>query len=214
MFLKTMLITLSCFLISCQKWTTVPKDRIVPNSIASADEQSLLQANVAEIQNLATTSGISKTFINFPIVVVDKSPTGNDPQAFCWADRKGNGVYIGILKKTFEAIKNEASFTENYLFLLLVHEFGHCLFNRKHEVAFIKPLGKKIYLQDHAGKRHDLWDNAIPITAMNSSTPGIMGGPYLTLALKRYYLLEIAGMKRWSTVRDLETVDGIALENK
>lgn len=208
--LKIMSYLLLGFLLSCQKPADSQRDKIIPSSIASTEEQTLVQATISEIQNLATSAGISYSFINFPVVVVKQSADGSQPLAFCHKDRNGKGIYIGILKKTLDGI-NESSISENYLFLLLVHEFGHCLFDRSHEDVVLSHSTVKIYLVDQVGQNRSPFRNQIPASAMNESTPGTIGSYYLSEAIKKYYISEVAGISRWKTVFDLGGIDGIRL---
>lgn len=199
--------------LSCQKPQNANSENIVPESIASAQEQSEIKNTVSEIQELGDRLRLNRDFNSFPIRIVEKYSGDGGALAFCQQREDGTGVYIGILKSTMDNYfaqlqpKGENSF----LYLLIVHEFGHCLYGRDHEDATISVPGLNIFFAGKNPAEYVEIGGEIPVSVMMTQASSSLGSYVLPEDVKSYYLSEIAGLKRWKNREDLEAVNGVKL---
>ncbi len=199
--------------LSCQKPQNANSENVVPESIASAQEQNEIKSTISEIQELGDRLNLNKDFNSFPIKIVEKYPSDGDALAFCQQREDGTGVYIGILKSTmdnyFAHLQPQGE--NSFLYLLLVHEFGHCLYGRGHEEATISVPGLNIFFAGKNPAEYVEIGGEIPVSAMMTQTSSRLGSYVLPEGVKSYYLSEIAGIKRWKNREDLEAVIGVKL---
>jgi hypothetical protein len=208
--MKYFLITaISACLISCQK-TNGGSQNLVPASTASNWQQKEISTTLAEIQNFADELGLGKNFKSFPIVIVDSFPGPNEVLAYCQQDEDGAGVYIGILKSTmYDYIDRSDNNYNSFLYMLLVHEFGHCFYQRQHDESTIAFPGMHVFFRTRFfPPEYISIGSEIPVSVM-THTPRPETSHFLPDGVKKYYLAEVAGLTRWQTLMDVEKTPGV-----
>jgi hypothetical protein len=202
-----LLLIFSVALSSCQKNMLSPPPS--PASVASPQDQGKLSRALNEIQQIADDLGLGRDFRNFPIVIVDRSPGSHEVLAYCQQDENGSGIYIGILKSTMDNYINYETNGESFLFMLLVHEFGHCFYQRSHDETTLAFPGMQIYFRVHMFPPEYInVGSEIPVSAM-TSTPRPEASHFLPESVKKYYLSEVAGLTRWYSRQDVEHTPGV-----
>jgi len=201
--------------VSCQDQDRRPLALKVPASLATKDDNQEIQKTISEIQSIADKIRLQRDFSSFPIVIVDKYPGPLDNvAAFCQQAEDGGGVYIGIIKEYFDHYIKEIQpkYGNAFLYILLVHEIGHCFYNRGHEETRVRVPGKNIFFQRETdSNEYDLISGELPVSAMSSEALSLLSGHFMPEGVKEYFLAEIAGGKRWQNQEDLESTDGIKL---
>lgn len=165
-------------LLSCQPLDEAKKT--VPNSEATTFEQEEINQTVSEIETLATSMGIDRNFKNFPVIVILEDSLNRKAQAYCKHERNGAGFYVAIMKSTMDEYRllYKPHGKNSFLFMLLVHEFGHCFFGRgHHENTALRNGGSKV-----------------PVSAMMTTSHNLLGMQELSQKVKSYYIAEIAGL--------------------
>jgi hypothetical protein len=187
--------------LSCApKRSESPDAVVMPENIASSDQKNELLKLKEEIQAIADKNNLQKDFYNFPVIVTDDDYDSRHPLGLCKLDSNGNGVFIAISQSTMDVFKGK-------LFILLVHEFGHCLYRRDHDSKRIGIVGYNIVFEFENEPNAEMVGAEISVSAM---APDVLGFRYPE-AVKEYYLLEIAGIRRWKDQHDLESTPGIKL---
>jgi hypothetical protein len=195
---------LVCF--SCNKNDTTA-DLPIPQDVGSLSDKNYLSGVINEIQRYAAQLGIEQNFTNFPVLVVHDGPVGDGILAYCQRDDGGKGVFIGVLDTTMAKVtRNFDSAAESFIYMILVHEFGHCLYGRGHDNSEIRVPGYDIYFNVRG--QEFLVGESIKVSAMSVNRGLDMPIP---VGVKKYYLQEVAGLRRWQSIRDLESNSGIEL---
>ncbi len=183
-----------------------------PADISSSQDRKDIEVVKTEIQDLAEQIGVPGDFKNFPVIVVSKYPGQDGPLAYCHESQNHSSRYIGIVKTTMETYLTEqhAHRDSSFLFKLLVHEYGHCLFDRGHDETMLGQPGYNIFIvvPDQNGETLKPIGSEIAVSAMASINWWMTDLPR---DLKKYYLREIAGETRWRKPEDLEIQPGIRL---
>lgn len=167
--------------LSCQSSREV-QPKITPSTEASSFEQEDITQAVTEIQTLADQLNLNLNFKSFPVVVIVKDTLGRNAQAYCEFKSNGSGgQYIAIMKSTITEYQllYKPHGQNSFLFMLLVHEFGHCFFGRSHSEHVVQNSNGEL----------------VPVTAMVTKSPNQLGMKVLSSTAKLFYLAEIAGIK-------------------
>lgn len=200
------------FLFSCNAVSKFVDETDPPADISSEQDRQDIELVKSEIQNLADQIGVTGNFKDFPVIVVEQFTEHPGALGYCHQGQNLSQSYIGILKKTmdmylFEQRKNNDT---SFLFKLLLHEYGHCLFNRTHDETMIGKPGFDIFMIVSTAFEEKLEPIGpqISVSAMASINWRMTRLPR---ELKKYYLREISGMVRWQTSKDLEVQPGLKL---
>lgn len=164
--------------LSCQSPKEAPKS--IPKSEATSSEQEAIVQTIAEIQNLADSMGLHQNFKNIPVVVISEDKFNRKAQAYCEHRRGGGGLYVAIMKSTMDEylMLFKPHGKNSFLFMLLVHEFGHCYFGRGHnEETSLSSSG-----------------SMVPSSAMMIRSHNLLGMHELSETMKIYYIAEVAGL--------------------
>ncbi len=199
-------------LFSCNAVSKFVDETDPPADISSEQDRQDIEVVKSEIQDLADQVGVVGNFKDFPVIVVEKFSDHSGALAYCHQGQNPSQSYIGILKKTMDLYLNEQrkNSDTSFLFKLLLHEFGHCLFNRAHDETMLGKPGFHIYMIDSTGfeERLEPIGPQISVSAMASINWWMTRLPR---ELKKYYLREISGQVRWQTSKDLEVQPGLKL---
>ena len=199
-------------LCSCSQNVKESNDGERPIDVSTNRNRQDIDQVKFEIQTLADQIGVPGNFKDFPVIVVEKYPGQDGPLAYCHESQNQSVRYIGIVKETMENYLLEPySHQDNsFLFKLLVHEFGHCIFNRGHDETMIGKAGFTIFFLVPGlwGDELKPIGSEIAVSAMASINWWMTGLPK---DIKKYYLREIAGQVRWRTPVDLQSQPGLRL---
>ena len=134
--------------VACSPTPDAAEDVERPADISSNQDRKDIEAVKTEIQELAEQIGVPGDFKNFPVIVVAKYPGQDGPLAYCHESQTHSSRYIGIVKTTMETYLSElhAHQDSSFLFKLLVHEYGHCLFDRGHDETMLGRPGYNIFI--------------------------------------------------------------------
>ncbi len=208
----TVFLVVGVLVASCSPSPEASEDVERPADIASNQDRKDIEAVKAEIQALADQVGVPGGFKDFPVIVVSKYPGQDGPLAYCHESQNRFARYIGIVKATMETYLSEQHSHQDssFLFKLLVHEYGHCFFDRGHDETMVGKPGYNIFivLLDENGTNLKPIGTEIAVSAMASINWWMTDLPR---DLKKYYLREIAGQVRWHKFEDLQTQPGIRL---
>ena len=199
-------------LFSCNAVSKFVDETDPPADISSAQDRQYIEEVKSEIQALADQIGVVGNFKDFSVIVVEEFSEYPGAIGYCHKGQAPSQNYIGILKKTMDKYLNEQRKNNDtsFLFMLLLHEYGHCLFNRSHDETMIGKPGFHIYMIDSTGFEEILEPIGpkISVSAMASINWRMTRLPR---ELKKYYLREISGQVRWQTSKDLEVQPGLKL---
>ena len=198
--------------VACSPTPDVASEVERPADISSNQDRKDIEVVKTEIQDLAEQIGVPGDFKNFPVIVVSKYPGQDGPLAYCHESQNHSSRYIGIVKTTMETYLSEqhAHRDSSFLFKLLVHEYGHCLFDRGHDETMLGRPGYNIFIvvPDQNGETLKPIGAEVAVSAMASINWWMTDLPR---ELKKYYLREIAGETRWRKAEDLEIQPGLRL---
>jgi hypothetical protein len=168
---------------------TLPVNSATPEETQKIDEAlALIQADLAE-------EGIHKNLRRVKIIVADL----DDPsiQGRCYRNA-GKGVAL-VMSHQILAQESPDEDLYPWYFTVLLHEIGHCYFNRDHETEVIPFPNKEVVYSaasSRPGKEHTgAW--------ISPSVMNLASDRYMLKALRRYYVKEVAGLDRVRSIEDL-----------
>lgn len=153
----------------------------IPQNTANALQSDRINEVVTQIEADLKELGVDKNLKQIPIIVFEMDE--ETKVGVCVKKKTGEGLYIGISPKVLNQDK-----MKGYLpayFHTILHEIGHCYFNRVHEEVMPDPLH---------GKGH-------VFTVMNTKVWFL-----IPESLRKYYVGEIAGIGRVYNDEDLERI--------
>jgi hypothetical protein len=167
------------FILNCQSPVEKQK-KITPSTSATVSEQEDINHTLDEIQTLADQLNLNQDFKNFPVVVLVEDSLRRKAQAYCEYKSSGGGQYIAIMRSTMAEYQllYKPHGQNSFLFMLLVHEFGHCFYGRSHSDNIT---------QNSVGEN-------VPLSAMLTTSPNLLGMKNIPSSKRLYYLSEIAGI--------------------
>lgn len=194
-------------MVACQRPETPPSPERPPD-IATQAEHDQIRAALANLSALAAASGVGD-FSSFPVLVVDSfAGEGAAAAAYCQRGADGRGAFVGVLRSTLrraEARRWEWG-DDSFLEMILLHELGHCVFGRGHDDTLLEKEGWHLSFR-YGGARGDRFFNfRIQASVMHSSP--LLTDPFPE-SLKRYYVAELAGLRRWASLDDVAREEGV-----
>ena len=182
-----------------------------PVDVGTLEDHAKIQQTALEIEKVAASLGKGKDFHSFPVFVVGKNTPHAMGSAYCLSDSSGHGVYIGIRRHLLEetAEMNANGFGKSRLFLILLHEYGHCLFGRAHDTELLRQPNTRINLQADPASSVFQSVVALPPTCMYPNA-------YITElpdSLKKYYVGELFGLGRMKSLGEAEKLEGFQLSS-
>jgi hypothetical protein len=177
----------------------------IPVNEATQAETDLIESEKAEITEIAKTLGVELDLDQIPVIVTTANGLKNSEglpayQGLCEFDSNGKGRFIILTKEVlnFDLMKSSV-YSQRELTLLsfqvLLHEIGHCYFNRKHETNNLEKTGYEFVI---AQKSEKFSYDQLPTSIMSTSV-----GATLPYNLKKYYVAEILGVFRANSAEEL-----------
>jgi hypothetical protein len=173
----------------------------VPNDQSSEDERDAVGKVLETIAQYASEFGQEVDFSKLPIIVRARDNPSENVAGRCHYDYEMKGHFIEIFK---DVIPIRATSREKYyspeLFVVLLHEIGHCYYYRPHEAATIRKRGYEMAftVPTDSGTGVVVF-NEIPATIMIDTWS--IGIPK---SLERYYVGEVLGIQRANTPEELQ----------
>jgi len=159
----------------------------LPKDSVTAAEKLKIQTATARIEADLKEAGVSIKLDTVPVIVSDFGD--HVTMGRCYQDSKGTPIAIVLSHAVLSFDAPDEDFEPWYLTVLL-HEIGHCYFNREHEDDMIYPNGQMIFGKLAAHSREQGWG------ALNPSVMNTSGERNLLKVLRAYYVKEIAGLDR------------------
>lgn len=162
----------------------------LPTDTATTEERAKINAALGLIQRELDESGVDKKVDSIKIVVADLE----DPRVRgrCYQDDDGNGLGIVLTRDTL----GQDSINENYhpwYLTVLLHEIGHCHFDREHEDEVLSPYTAELSFGESDENKSEL---GLTIAGLAPSVMNSSGSPMMLKSMFPYYVREIAGIER------------------
>jgi hypothetical protein len=182
---------------------------VMPNDESTAYERKVIKRTTKKIESIARTLGRDLKFNSIPVLVTTEDPTVTKRWGYCQWDENEKGVFIVLNREVFRKDLEDSRL--HFVFGVLLHEIGHCYFGRKHDTAVIKRDGYKISIEtfDSEGGTTITIDE-FPVSIMYSKS-SLVGSPLtgVPTSLENYFVAELLGLQRVSSVEDLEELPGV-----
>jgi hypothetical protein len=175
---------------------------IIPQDQATASERAAVEHTLDLISKYAAEFGEVRDFRQLPIVLrVRDNPTEN-VAGRCHYNYDMRGFFIEIFKDVIPILPaTRAGQFSSELFIVLLHEIGHCYFSRPHDPALIKRVGfEMVFSVSTDSGDNDVYYYEIPASIMIDTWS--IGIPK---DLERYYVGEILGVFRANTPEELQS---------
>jgi hypothetical protein len=174
----------------------------LPSNQASPLEASLLNEALDRIQNDFDQLDVKINLRSIPYTVSDL----NRYHGICFMGANGVPKGIALHHRIFSRFVNLQN-DYGLLYYVLLHEIGHCFFNRRHEEVIYHYEGHQFVL-NFASFESPLTMPFLYVTVMKDKSP------YQEMIPKElwpYYVKEIAGLDRMETWEDLKTYTDIEI---
>lgn len=170
---------------------------IIPEDQATEEERLLLSSTVRLIEDYASELGHNVKFDSVPIVIRVRENPAENIAGRCHYKYDLTGSHIEIFKDVvpISLARRENSFAPE-LFIVLLHEIGHCYFQRSHQNDLIKKSGYEMIFE--------LRDSDIVFSEVPSSVMIEAWNMGLPKSLERYYVGEVLGLYRATTPEELK----------
>lgn len=166
-----------------------------PADTSTTEEQKIIQYNLEHIAIMAKEFGSTQKFNSIPVVVSDSGFNGTPFWGYCGL--YGDGRYIALKREIFSYPN------KNLIFAVLLHEIGHCYFNREHSFDLIKRNGLAIKWTFTKPQADPFYFRGMPASIMyfddlGSNDKQFTSPNVLTFvkSLQKYYVRELILGKR------------------
>jgi hypothetical protein len=185
-------------LISCGR--KVVEESNFPDNQASAVEKEVLDEVLSTIQADFDALGVRVDVRDTRYSVADT----DNALGICFKSASGERRGIALHHKVF-AEMIETKDTYGLIYKVLLHEIGHCFFDREHDETYFSEPGYVMLIEMREGsiERH----STLPVTLMSE-----LGWYRVPKTLWPYYVKEIAGIDRIVEWEDIEPYANITLE--
>lgn len=182
---------------SCGKPVTQLSFKL-PADTASAAEREQINEGVSLIQAQLDENGVNTDVSRLKIVVAElEDPT---VRGRCYHDERGRGFGIVLTKSVFAEGHGNADYLPWYLTVLL-HEIGHCYFQRQHEDDILSPFMAELTFETK--KANATTHDGLLLASLAPSVMNVNNSPLMLKSMFPYYVREIAGLERIQTWQDV-----------
>lgn len=193
----------SFLFLSCGAWAPQGSSQnvAVPKDEATSKDLLAIERTLELISEQASVLGYQNDFRDIPIVVRASGGQAESVAGRCHFTANGKGHYIELFKDVLEleAPRRSSAYCTD-LFIVLLHEIGHCYFHRPHDHAMIKEEGfEMIFQMPSAHGAAEVSYSELPASIMIGSWQ--VGIPR---SLEKYYIAELLGLFRAQTPYDLQ----------
>lgn len=209
--MKTLIFSGLLAIACCTACTASTRNALpVPTNEATKLEEDRIDLTLQEIEQISADLGRPRKFRSLPIVVTSEDPIATNRLGFCSSLGFGDNGFISINRAV---LKDDTERNRlDYLFGVLLHEIGHCYFNRIHEDTVVQKPGFRFEVEvtDSVGGT-TLYLDAFPVSIMNVAGDSASEMIRVPSAFKRYYVAEIMGIERLESVGEVEKFPGVRL---
>lgn len=181
-FMITKVLFFSLFIISCGQKT--PANILLPADQSTLEEKEILMRAIDKIQGEFDMNGVSVNLLSIPYHVSNSLP--EQIAGVCVHKNNGDPVGIAINGKILREWVIETPDYYGFFYKALLHEIGHCFFQRDHDGAHLEVpeniLNSRVI------------DLSVMVDGGQANTPKV---------LWPYYVREVAGLDRISSLEDL-----------
>lgn len=170
----------------------------LPADTATPEQKQKISEALEMIQGDLDANGVKHDLTRVPVIVAKLE----DPnvQGRCYRTVEGKGLAIVLTPD----LMNQGSYDENlhpWYLTVLLHEIGHCYFNREHETEVLALGGQELVFPVRRTEKSLEYTMAwISPSVMNIHAERLMFKDLLG-----YYVREIAGLDRISTWDELSS---------
>jgi hypothetical protein len=187
-------------LFSCGKAKTVKN---FPENNASKSEQETLNKVLSNIQKDFDDLKIK---VNLKNIRYSVNSLGGTHVGICYRKKNGQGIGIAIDHTVFLS-EIESQNYYGRIYNILLHEIGHCFFNRNHEEKFLNLEGQQMVVQvDPISNAQHSYTQFVTSVMVPYEAFVIM--PKI---LWPYYVKEIAGIDRIEKIDDVKQYAELSL---
>ncbi len=167
---------------------------VIPADEATDAEKEILFKALDRIQDEFDGIGVSVNLRSIPyhVATLDSSLAG-----YCAYRADGSPIGIAINHSVFNYWGSETELHYGPIYKVLLHEIGHCFFGRDHDQEMFSVPGHELGLQLLAGHPEEI-RSELELSAMKDYAE-----PFTAKALWPYYIKEIAGQDRITSLADL-----------
>lgn len=173
----------------------------LPADETTADQKAMIEDTLAKIEATTASLGQPRSFRSIPVIVTTEKHYLNEAKGACvkLADRP-QFILVSPEVLDFEQRLSPSS-KASTLFPVLLHEIGHCYFQRSHDSTKISLAGSDISLTTKASRAEEV---------VGSLDASVMTPETLVMErqLERYYVAEVMGLAK---AHRLEDVNAYAL---
>ncbi len=184
---------------------------VIPDDQASSDERDAVSKVIESITEYAAEFGQNHDFTKLPVIVRPRDNPSENVAGRCHYNYEMKGHFIEIFKDVIPIRANNRDvYYSSELFVVLLHEIGHCYFYRPHEGATIRKRGYEMVFRVPTNYgTGDVVFNEIPATIMIDTWS--VGIPK---SLERYYVGEVLGVQRANTPEELQSFVDFRLRSR
>lgn len=186
---------------SCGAGKTIIVDGVLPEDKASALESSQLDEALSKIQSDFDEIGVEINVRSIPYTVNDLGENAG----ICVRRADGRPKGISIDHKTFWGFDFDRNHELPQIYNTLLHEIGHCFFNRSHEDDWLQ-VPQKCFLAKYYPDRSPTKDMSLQLSVMN-----IIGWNVIPTSIWPYFVKEIAGVHRLRSWQEMQAYVNIEL---
>ena len=167
---------------------------LIPQNQASIEQDEKINKTLDEIDSVLDELGVDIDLSIVPVVVMDIKPAGQ-----CFRTKDKVGIYMVIDTEIVDAPARGEHF-ESPLFSVLLHEIGHCYFERDHSYGELRADGKVVSVnyEDYTDEFASLDFYFLPTTIMHDKVSFPM-----PKKLRKYYVSEVVGLESARVPEDL-----------
>lgn len=173
----------------------------IPDDQASTAERDAVSEILESITKYTAEFGQQHDFTRLPIIVRSRDNPSENVAGRCHYNYQNQGHFIEVFKDVIPVTaSNRDVYYSAELFIVLLHEIGHCYFGRPHEAATIRKRGyEMVFKVPTEYGTGEVVFNEIPATIMIDTWS--VGIPR---SLERYYVGEVLGLQRANTPEELK----------
>lgn len=174
---------------------------------STAEERILIEKTLAKISDMAAQYGYNDSFTRIPVSVTTEDIGLTGRTGFCID--YGTSRRIVINRMNFPSQSGQR---HDLLFHILLHEIGHCYFNRPHTTQILKKPGHYIYVEIEDESGGEAWPaEGFPLSAMFMGSrvcawtcPNGAASLLVLRELQNYFVAEMIGIR---VLRDPSGID-------
>jgi hypothetical protein len=174
---------------------------IVPEDQATEVEREAIEQTLKQITKYTKQWGKDMDYHRLPIILRVRDNPSENVAGRCHYDYDMNGHYIEVFKDVVPVgvVRRDKNFSSE-LFIVLLHEIGHCYYNRAHENKLIKRDGYEfVFPLPDESISGEVYFPELPATIMVDTWS--VGIPR---SLEKYYVGEVLGVVRANTPEELQ----------